>query len=190
MPPSGPRQDSAAAEGGAAPSFKRKPRLLSLILKAIIMTLITSVFFVFLGLAAIILLHLCLAGGLLHRRGNGRGSPGGSPTLDQLQGQHQQSSALTGLSPSDLRRVPKFRLLGYGKSPDCAICLDEVREGQWCRRLIGCGHVFHKCCVDTWLVKVAACPVCRRGVRSPREGDGGGRGRELKVDGFQGLLRL
>ncbi|KAI4381097.1 hypothetical protein MLD38_007206 [Melastoma candidum] len=186
MPLSGPGQDSPAADGGAAPSFKRKPRLLSLLLKAIIMTIITSVFFVFLGLAAIILLHLCLAGGLFHRRGSS--SPRGSPTL--LQGQHRQWPALTGLSPSDLRRVPKFRFLEYGKSQDCAICLDEVREGQWCRRLIGCGHVFHKGCVDTWLVKVAACPVCRRGVRSPREGCGCGRGRELKVDGFQGLLRI
>ncbi|KAI4377259.1 hypothetical protein MLD38_014919 [Melastoma candidum] len=196
MPSPNPHHESsAAAAGGGAPSFKRSPMLFSLLLKATIMALVTCLFFVFLGVAAIILLNVCLAGGLLHRRGSL------SPEDDD-DGLLRNYPRLPrpGISPSDLRRVPKFRFFSHGKiaaalgkqreatSADCAICLDEVKEGQWCRRLVGCGHVFHKGCVDSWLVRVAACPLCRRRVRGLREG--GGRGRDSKVDGFQGLLWL
>ncbi|XP_048133119.1 RING-H2 finger protein ATL56-like [Rhodamnia argentea] len=143
------------------PPPKQNPKLLSLLLKAIIMTLITTLFFLFLGLAAIILLHLCLAGGLLHRRRQ-IDLP---PPLGRA------------LPPRDLKRLPKFRYpkrgaQGQGQGQhnqgftDCAVCLEEFSQGQWCRKLVGCGHVFHKSCVDTWLVKVAACPVCRSQVRA------------------------
>ncbi|KAL3744098.1 hypothetical protein ACJRO7_013366 [Eucalyptus globulus] len=148
--------------GGSLPSPpppKQNPKLLSLLLKAIIMILITTLFFLFLGLAAIILLLLCLAGGLLHRRHqiDLPPPPGGA------------------LPPRDLKRLPKFRFPKSGAQgqglhdqgfSDCAVCLDEFSQGQWCRKLVGCGHVFHKSCVDTWLVKVAACPVCRSPVRA------------------------
>ncbi|XP_030456267.2 RING-H2 finger protein ATL56-like [Syzygium oleosum] len=146
-----------ASPPGPPPPPKQNPKLLSLLLKAIIMTLITTLFFLFLGLAAIILLHLCLAGGLLHRRRqiDLPPAPGGA------------------LPPRELKRLPKFRYPKRGAQgqqyqgcTDCAVCLDEFSQGQWCRKLVGCGHVFHRSCVDTWLVKVAACPVCRSQVRA------------------------
>lgn len=30
---------------------------------------------------------------------------------------------------------------------------------------MGCNHVFHVSCVDSWLAKVLNCPVCRAPVR-------------------------
>lgn len=53
----------------------------------------------------------------------------------------------------------------------CIICFGEFTPGETARRLTGCGHVFHKDCIDEWLIHrrprgVAAasggikCPVC------------------------------
>lgn len=43
---------------------------------------------------------------------------------------------------------------------DCPICLDEFKCRQHCRRF-DCSHVFHKKCIDKWLIKNTHCPVCR-----------------------------
>ncbi|KAJ1914823.1 hypothetical protein IWQ60_008666 [Tieghemiomyces parasiticus] len=45
--------------------------------------------------------------------------------------------------------------------PSCTICLDRFRSGHYVRRL-PCKHVFHRRCVDTWLLtKSAVCPLCK-----------------------------
>ncbi|KAL4181008.1 hypothetical protein AMTRI_Chr12g268970 [Amborella trichopoda] len=51
---------------------------------------------------------------------------------------------------------------------DCAVCLFDMREGEEVRRL-GCGHWFHRKCLDNWLFQEDAwflrqegsCPLCR-----------------------------
>ncbi|PKI79528.1 RING-H2 finger protein ATL56-like [Punica granatum] len=150
--------------GGATapqpPPPKQNQNLLSLLLKPLIMAIITTLFFLFLGFAALILLHLCLAGGLLHRR---------RATHHQLPLPAAPNPAI---SPRDLRNLPRFKhprndTPSWGdQNPICAVCLEDFRRGQWCRELAACGHVFHRSCVDAWLVKVAACPVCRTRVHA------------------------
>ena len=45
-------------------------------------------------------------------------------------------------------------------APDCIVCYGPFTEGEECRRL-RCGHVFHKRCVDTWLLgHQNKCPLC------------------------------
>ncbi|XP_059461348.1 RING-H2 finger protein ATL56-like [Corylus avellana] len=139
------------------PPLKANPKVLSLLLKAIIMILLTSLFFLFLGLAsaALLLLHLSLSS---HRQSHRRSSlPSTTPS--------------SGLPPKDLNALPHFRLkkdvrkYGALEGDECVVCLDAFRDGQCCRQLAACGHVFHKRCVDSWLLKVAACPICRARVR-------------------------
>nr|AEQ20638.1 RING-H2 zinc finger protein [Manihot esculenta] len=131
--------------GGASPQSlapKSNPKVLSMILKAIIMTAITTLFFLFLGVAAILLL---LATAAFHRHSG-------------------PSDSAVGLSPKGLKKLPQFKFSRRTKpedEADCVVCLEGIRQGQWCRKLIACGHVFHRKCIDAWLIKVSACPVCR-----------------------------
>ncbi|XP_018808249.2 E3 ubiquitin-protein ligase ATL9-like [Juglans regia] len=136
---------------------KPNPKLLSLLLKAIIMTLLTSLFFLFLDLASatLLLLHISLSS---HRHRHRRSS--------------LPSTSSSGLPPRDLNTLPHFRLKrharknGAAEDEECVVCLDSFRDGQCCRKLAACGHLFHKRCVDSWLVKVASCPMCRARVQS------------------------
>ncbi|KAK6926976.1 Zinc finger, RING-type [Dillenia turbinata] len=45
----------------------------------------------------------------------------------------------------------------------CTICLDELTNGDKCRILPKCGHVFHVQCIDQWLMPLVnpSCPICR-----------------------------
>ena len=42
----------------------------------------------------------------------------------------------------------------------CSICLDGVKTGQTVKAL-GCSHIFHVSCIDTWLRQKLKCPTCR-----------------------------
>ncbi|CAN8274760.1 unnamed protein product [Cochlearia groenlandica] len=69
-----------------------------------------------------------------------------------------------GLSPICLKKLPKFKFSDSDEdqiNKCCVICIDEFGQGQSCRRLPPCGHVFHQKCVDSWLIEVATCPICR-----------------------------
>jgi hypothetical protein len=49
----------------------------------------------------------------------------------------------------------------------CAICQDALTSEQEGRKLNGCGHWFHKSCIDTWFQGNVHCPVCRHDIREP-----------------------
>ncbi|MFS7938403.1 putative transcription factor C2H2 family [Helianthus anomalus] len=120
---------------------KQNPKLLSILLKLIIMFLILSIFLIFLGLAAIILLNLLIAGSIANRRRSRRHNAGMQNNL------------------------PMFRYSAATTSDDCSICLECFKEGEFCRVLPVCDHLFHAKCVDLWLVEVLNCPVCRAPVQ-------------------------
>lgn len=49
---------------------------------------------------------------------------------------------------------------------DCSICLNAFRDGDSIRQLGSCKHVFHRSCVDLWLLRSAECPLCKVQVSS------------------------
>lgn len=55
-------------------------------------------------------------------------------------------------------------------SPDaceCSICLMDIQEGNICRVLPDpCGHIFHQSCIDEWFKQSAACPLCKRSMKT------------------------
>jgi len=72
-----------------------------------------------------------------------------------------------------VREVP----VEVGETPD-QLKLTDAGEGAQPLRLLACGHVFHKTCLDPWLEKVSGrCPVCQRPVELAHSGQKKGRGR-------------
>jgi len=60
-----------------------------------------------------------------------------------------------------VREVPVERV---GETPE-QLKLSDAGDGAQPLRLLACGHVFHKTCLDPWLEKVSGrCPVCQRPV--------------------------
>ncbi|KAL4384943.1 hypothetical protein GQ457_15G025680 [Hibiscus cannabinus] len=48
---------------------------------------------------------------------------------------------------------------------DCVICMEEFNDGDSCRLLVNCKHLFHQLCVDQWpVIKDGHCPLCRGSV--------------------------
>ncbi|XP_044471384.1 RING-H2 finger protein ATL56-like [Mangifera indica] len=128
------------------PPPKPNTALLSIIFMAMIMTLITFFFFFLLLLGVASLVSILLLFMSLHCQ------------------HHSGADISDGFSPRGLEKLPQFRFSKRSEvesDGECVVCLEGFKQDQWCRALVKCGHVFHKNCVDTWLVKVAACPTCR-----------------------------
>ncbi len=51
---------------------------------------------------------------------------------------------------------------------DCAICQDGITTRQQCRKILHCGHWFHKDCIDPWFRQNVQCPICRYDIRDYR----------------------
>lgn len=43
----------------------------------------------------------------------------------------------------------------------CSVCLSDFETGEMSRRL-PCQHIFHVQCIDSWLARSWACPLCRQ----------------------------
>ncbi|KAK1316410.1 hypothetical protein QJS10_CPA05g02290 [Acorus calamus] len=122
-------------------------RILSRFLQAVIMVVVLALFFLFARIASVVLLHLFVAARALRLR------------------RRSSEGAGSGLSRADLKRIPCFSFRGggdrAGSDSGCAVCLEGFKKGDRCRVLPGCRHCYHKGCVDKWLVRTRACPLCR-----------------------------
>lgn len=77
-------------------------------------------------------------------------------------------NAQTGLQPSAIQALP-CKNAETSCEMQCPICLSNIDAGDAIRSLPGCGHDFHKSCIDLWLLRRADCPMCKRDVCSAFE---------------------
>lgn len=85
----------------------------------------------------------------------------GISSLPVLQGE-------VGLTPSQITSLPGLSVAGKGLADveeECPVCLCALRQGDSVRQLVGCGHTFHRSCIDLWLIRRADCPLCKRKVQ-------------------------
>ncbi|EJD75001.1 hypothetical protein LOAG_17775 [Loa loa] len=61
-----------------------------------------------------------------------------------------------------LTRIPTrpIRVGDKELDTDCPVCIDPYRAGDIIRSL-PCRHIFHKTCVDPWLLEHRTCPMCK-----------------------------
>lgn len=49
----------------------------------------------------------------------------------------------------------------YYSSDECVICLEDFDDGDSCKVLIVCNHIYHKPCIDGWFARGKyQCPIC------------------------------
>ncbi|CAL4971038.1 unnamed protein product [Urochloa decumbens] len=177
--PAAPEEPQDHAPHGRDAAKRRRPggpaprpqgagaRIVSVGVQAAVMAAAIAIFLLFAAASALLLLVLVVAArAFRHHRGSRYRVPSPGPPSSPLR---------AGLSPADLRRLPTFAFPSLPRdddgsapsSPACAVCLEAARGGERWRAMPSCRHAFHTACVDRWLARSPACPVCRAAVAVP-----------------------
>ncbi|KAJ4825853.1 hypothetical protein Tsubulata_023368 [Turnera subulata] len=70
-----------------------------------------------------------------------------------------------GQNPCKKKTTTTTNIISSFNDPYCAVCLEEVRDGEKVRKLPKCNHCFHVGCIDAWfLARHSTCPLCRHQV--------------------------
>ncbi|TVU04367.1 hypothetical protein EJB05_50047, partial [Eragrostis curvula] len=64
-------------------------------------------------------------------------------------------------TPVALPGIPYAQASAPESPSMCAICLEELRQGQMCSEVPACRHIFHEACIRVWARKTNNCPLCR-----------------------------
>lgn len=77
---------------------------------------------------------------------------------------------LGGLTPDQIHSLPEklASQANLGAECECSICLNDI-EGDDTVRQLSCGHTFHRSCIDLWLLRNAACPLCKQCVNAEND---------------------
>lgn len=62
-----------------------------------------------------------------------------------------------------IHNLPSFKLKEAPKNPDqcsCNVCMEDYVAGERVRAM-PCLHIFHRKCIDQWLMKNKLCPMCK-----------------------------
>ncbi|CAI9112589.1 OLC1v1013057C1 [Oldenlandia corymbosa var. corymbosa] len=139
--------------------------------------ILISVTLLFVGVAILVLIHVCINRAF----GTARNSSNLPVSLNQTN--TRRNTPPGSLCEDEIRNLPSFdyRVVVSENNDDqekaattssssssksalqCVVCLESFEEGQKCRLLPKCSHCFHAECIDSWLAKTGACPICRTG---------------------------
>ena len=75
------------------------------------------------------------------------GRPGGAPL------------PAPGLTAAEIASLDEFLCEEDGDDA-CSVCLGNFQAGEEMRRMY-CRHIFHKDCIDEWLMRQRVCPLCK-----------------------------
>ncbi|KAL8217554.1 hypothetical protein R6Q57_020928 [Mikania cordata] len=119
----------------------------------VIIEIVSSVMILVLGITIFVLIHLCIVGRTF---GNMNGG-----TLVHRSGTIISRSG--SMSEEDIKKLPSFdfNLESQKSMVECVVCLERFKNGEKCKLLPNCNHTFHGECIDSWLIKTGACPICR-----------------------------
>ncbi|CAH2048228.1 unnamed protein product [Thlaspi arvense] len=79
-------------------------------------------------------------------------------------GSHQDSYLYSAaILAGEILPVVRFSDLNRPESECCAVCLYDFENDDEIRRLTNCSHIFHKGCLDRWMMDYnqMTCPLCR-----------------------------
>ncbi|CAN6828673.1 unnamed protein product, partial [Brassica oleracea] len=86
------------------------------------------------------------------------------PPPNSTTSSHQDSNLFSAaLLAGDILPVVRFSDLNRPESECCAVCLYDFENDDEIRRLTNCRHIFHKGCLDRWIMDYSqmTCPLCR-----------------------------
>lgn len=66
-----------------------------------------------------------------------------------------------GASKTLIESIPSTNLEKLENPLTCCICLVDLEEGNEVRKL-PCSHLFHKDCIDQWLIVNKTCPIDKK----------------------------
>jgi len=92
-------------------------------------------------------------------------SPGVSRYLDQLTEDEQIEITR---KIEFIGQMPSAVVSDQDKLQECVICMMDVEIGETIRYL-PCAHMFHKDCVDVWLMRSLCCPTCMEEITEIKE---------------------
>ncbi|OMO59811.1 Zinc finger, RING-type [Corchorus olitorius] len=122
----------------------------------VVMEIVFSVVLLFVGIAVLVVIHVCIVGRAFRRGYEVDGS------LVQISSNN--NNGIKRMSDEEVKKLPSFdyKAAEKGSSPiDCVVCLENFRKGDKCKLLPNCRHSFHSQCIDSWLLKTPICPICR-----------------------------
>ncbi|XP_071712469.1 RING-H2 finger protein ATL56-like [Rutidosis leptorrhynchoides] len=127
-----------------------------------VIVIVASVMILIVGVAIFVVIHVCIVGrtfgsqnrrALVHRNNNDD---------DNL-----MINTSGSMSQDDIKKLPSYDYnLEEQKTMEmslieCVVCLEKFKTGERCKLLPNCNHIFHGECIDSWLIKTGACPICR-----------------------------
>jgi len=95
----------------------------------------------------------------------------GGPSVATAPPREHNSSSLNSMSVKSILSDPgaasdvvgRARTSSHNIQVQCSVCLEAFQPGEELR-LLPCFHRFHVSCIDAWLARNPACPVCKHSI--------------------------